>query len=314
MATLATQLREHSAGGIRRFGVRRFVELRRRHYLYLAPTIVLFAGLIVYPVFDVVRTSITLHDTASHGTGIFANFLAVLSDGVFWIAARNMLYWAVLTIFIQMALGGIFGYLIETYTKRSRAWFRTAFLIPVVTSVSVIAIVWSQIYAPDYGPLQYLLGKVGYHLTYSLLGNPNTAIFGCIVVNIWEWTGFSTLLYIVGLHRIPTEILDAAKIDGSSGWSLARHVLAPMLSSVTKSLLLLGIIGTLQTFPLVYLMTAGGPNQASQIFGTYIFQKAFILVQSGYASALSVITLFIAFTATALQVRLLRSNVGIGQR
>jgi multiple sugar transport system permease protein/raffinose/stachyose/melibiose transport system permease protein len=86
-----------------------------------------------------------------------------------------------------------------------------------------------------------------------------------------------------------------------------------MLSGVTKSLLLLGIIGTLQTFPLVYLMTSGGPNNSSQIFGTYIFQKAFIEDQNGYASALSVITLIIAFVATALQVRLLRSNIGIGR-
>ena len=290
------------------------MRLRYRHYTYLVPAVVLFAAFIVYPVFDVVRTSITLHDTASHGSGIFANFLAVLTDGVFWIAARNMLYWAALTIFIQMALGGVLAYLIETYTRRSKAVFRTVFLVPVVTSVSVIAIVWSQIYAPEYGPLQYLLAKVGFHLTYNVLGTPNTAIFACIFVNIWEFTGFSMLLYIVGLHRIPLEMVEAARIDGASGWSLAKHVLVPMLSGVTKSLLLLGIIGTLQTFPLVYLMTAGGPNQSSQIFGTYIFQKAFILDQSGYASALSVITLFIAFTATALQVRLLRSNIGIGQR
>jgi ABC-type sugar transport system permease subunit len=146
-----------------------------------------------------------------------------------------------------------------------------------------------------------------------VLGSPNTAIFGCIFVNIWEFTGFSMLLYVVGLHRIPGEVLDAAKIDGSSGLSLGRYVLVPMLSGVTKSLLLLGIIGTLQTFPLVYLMTAGGPNHGSEIFGTYVFEKAFILVQNGYASALSVITLAIAFIATALQVRLLRSNIGIGQ-
>ena len=308
MATLATKLRPHT-----RDGAPRFMELRRHHYLYLLPAVALFAVFVVYPVFDVVRTSITLHDTASHGTGLFANFLSVLSDGVFWIAARNMLYWAALTILVQMLVGGVLAYLIETYTDRSRAWFRTVFFIPVVTSVSVIAIVWSQIYAPEYGPLQWLLAKFGFHLTYSVLGSPNTAIFGCIAVNIWEFTGFSMLLYIVGLHRIPTEVLDAAKIDGSTGWSLARHVLAPMLSGVTKSLLLLGIIGTLQTFPLVYLMTSGGPNQSSQIFGTYIFQKAFIEDQNGYASALSVIVLVIAFVATALQVRLLKSNIGIGR-
>lgn len=309
MAAIATDLRRRPSGD----GAPRFVRLRRHHYLYLLPTLVLFGGFVVYPVYDVVKTSLTLHDTASHGSGLLANFLAVLGDSVFWTAARNMLYWAVLTIFVQMLLGSVIAYLIETYTRRSRAWFRTVFLIPVVTSVSVIAIVWNQIYAPVYGPLQWVLAKVGYHLTYSVLGNPQTAIFGCIAVNIWEFTGFSMLLYIVGLHRIPTEVLDASRIDGTGPWARARYILRPMLSPVTKSLLLLGIIGTLQTFPLVYLMTSGGPDQASQIFGTYIFDKAFLLDQNGYASALSVITLLVAFVATALQVRLLRTNVGVGR-
>jgi len=307
MAVSASRRRGRSGGG-----VPASLELHRRHYLYLAPTVALFGVFILYPLYQVVRTSLIVHDTASDGHSLLANFFAVFTDSVFWMSARNMLYWAVLTVVIQMVIGGVLAYLIENYTRRSRAIFRTVFFIPVVTSVSVIAIVWSQIYAPEYGPLQDILSKVGINLTLSLTGDPSTAIFSCIIVNIWEFTGFSMLLYIVGLTRIPSEVLDAAKIDGASGWRLSRHILVPMLSSVTKSLVLLGVIGTLQTFPLVYLITAGGPNHASEIFGTYIFSKAFILDQTGYASALSVITLLVAFVATAMQVRLLRSNVGLG--
>jgi raffinose/stachyose/melibiose transport system permease protein len=106
----------------------------------------------------------------------------------------------------------------------------------------------------------------------------------------------------VGLHRVPGEIKDAARVDGVSGRRYVTRILIPMLSPVTKSLVMLGIIGTLQTFPLVYLTTAGGPDHASEIFGTQIFRTGFILDQNGYAAALSVVTLLIAFGATVLQM------------
>ena len=143
-----------------------------------------------------------------------------------------------------------------------------------------------------------------------MLGDPRTAIYAVIIINIWMYTGFSMLLYIVGLHRIPSEIMDAAKADGATGWRLARHVLVPMLAPTTKSLLLLGIIGTLQTFALVYLTTGGGPAHFSEVLGTHIFRTNFFLDQSGFAAALSVITLVIAFVATIVQIRFLRSGLG----
>ncbi len=287
---------------------------RSRGLNYVLPAVALFFLFVLYPVLWLVWTSLGTHDAATVGHSLFGNYLAVLEDSVFWIAARDMAYWAVLTIGIQTVLGGVLAYLIETYTRRTRVVFRTVFFLPVVTSVSVIAVVWQQIYAPSYGPLQNLLGYVGIHYNGNLLGNPTTAIFACIVVNIWEFTGFSMLLYMVGLYNVPRELLDAAKMDGASGWRLARHVLAPLLSNVTKSLVLLGIIGTLQTFPLVYLLTNGGPDNASQIFGTYIFTKAFVENEPGYGAALSFITLLIAMIATVIQLRVFGSRVGIGGR
>jgi ABC-type sugar transport system permease subunit len=147
------------------------------------------------------------------------------------------------------------------------------FLLPVVTSVSVVAIVWAQMYAPYYGIVQHYLKYIGIHLGFSLLGDADT-IFALIIVNVWQWTGFSMILYVAGLNNIPNEIYDAARIDGAAGWMLASRILLPLLAPVTKSLLLLGIIGTLQTFPIVYLMTDGGPDHASEIFGSYIFRAS----------------------------------------
>ncbi len=122
------------------------------------------------------------------------------------------------------------------------------------------------------------------------------------------------LMYIAGLTNLPREILEAARVDGAKGLRLAVSVIIPMLSNVTKSLLLLGIIGTLQTFPVVFLMTNGGPNHASEIFGTYIFKQSFVLGDLGIGAALSVIVLVIAFVLSVLQIMFLGSQLGTGGR
>lgn len=279
-------------------------------YLFVLPAVAMFLVFIAYPVLWVVTSS--LETTSRNGVAHFAwltNYATAITDPAFWLVMRNMLYWAVTTIPIQMLIGGTLAYAIERYTNRSKTFFRTAFFIPVVTNVAVIAIVWEQMYAPYYGIIEALLNTVGIHFSGSLVANPNTTIFALILVNIWEWTGFSMIMYVAGINNIPQEIYDAAKIDGATGWALARHVLVPMLSSVTKALLLLGIIGTLQTFPIVYLMTGGGPDHASEVFGTYIFKTGFVLNETGYASALSVIVLVLAFILTFLQITFLGSEV-----
>lgn len=171
-----------------------------------------------------------------------------------------------------------------------------------MTSVSVVSLVWVQIYAPYYGIAQEYLKQIGIVISNSPIGDPATAIYALIVVNIWQWTGFSMLMYIAGIANLPGEVMDAARIDGAKGWRLGAHVVVPMLAPATKSLLLLGVIGTLQTFPIVHLMTGGGPNRASEVFGTFIFKQSFVLGDTGSGAALSVIVLVIALVLSLVQI------------
>jgi raffinose/stachyose/melibiose transport system permease protein len=117
------------------------------------------------------------------------------------------------------------------------------------------------------------------------------------------------IMYVAGINNIPSELFDAALIDGASGWSLAIRILIPLLSPVTRSLLLLGVIGTLQTFPIVYLMTDGGPDHASEIFGTYIFSQGFVIGDTGYSSALSTLVLLLALLLSVAQITMLGSRL-----
>ena len=285
---------------------------RKSHYLYLVPAVVFFGLFIAYPIVSVVQASLAVHDQGSKNRSLFGNFQTVLTDPVFWKAAENMAFWAVLTVVVQMVVGGGLAYLIENHAHRSKAILRTIFLVPLVTSSSVVAIIWVQIYSPQVGLLSGFLSKLGITMTNSPLGNTTTAIFAIIVINIWQYTGFSMLMYIVGLHRIPGEVTEAAQVDGATGFRLLTRVIVPLLAPVTKTLLMLGIIGTLQTFPLVYLTTVGGPDHASEVFGTQIFRTGFLESQLGYASALSVITMVIALVVTLFQIRVLGARLEVG--
>ena len=298
---------------VRRVGStrRRSVLRSRSAFLFLLPAVALFVGFVAYPILWVLDESLMRQGT--DGTSRFvglANYGAVLRDPVFWVVMRNMALWALITIPVQMLLGGLIAWFIERHTHAWRSFFRTMFFLPVVTSVSVVSLVWVQIYAPYYGIAQAYLQAVGITMTDSALGNPRTAIYALIVVNTWQWTGFSMLMYVAGIANLPSEVLDAARIDGARGLRLAGSVVVPMLAPVTKSLLLLGVIGTLQTFPIVQLMTGGGPSHASEVFGTYIFRQSFVLGDGNTGATLSMIVLLLAFALTLGQIVVLGASLG----
>ena len=279
-------------------------------YAFTLPAVLLFVVFIAYPILWVAAQSV--HGRAKSGAEIWVgldNYQAVVTDPTFWIVVRNMALWGIITIPVQMLIGGLLAWFIERHTNRLRGFFRTMFFLPVVTSVSVVSLVWVQIYAPYYGIAQNYLRHIGITMVSSPIAEPGTAIYALILVNIWQWTGFSMLMYIAGLANMPGEVLDAARVDGATGWRLAVNVVIPMLAPATKSLLLLGVIGTLQTFPIVHLMTGGGPNRASEVFGTYIFKQSFVIGDTGGGAALSVIVLGIALVLSLVQIGFLGARL-----
>jgi raffinose/stachyose/melibiose transport system permease protein len=284
-------------------------------YAFVLPAVLMFLVFIVYPILWVILES--LHGKGTSSPVAFVgldHYWQLFQDLVFWRVLVNMFLWGLITIPVQMIIGGTIAYLIERHTSRSKTFFRVMFFLPVITSVSVVSIVWSQMYAPYYGIIQQYAKNVGIQLTTSPLGDPRLVIYALIVVNIWQWTGFSMIMYVAGLNNISSELWDAAKIDGARGWKLATRIIVPLLSPVTRSLLLLGVIGTLQTFPIVHLMTDGGPDHSSEIFGTYIFKQGFVIGDIGYASALSTIALIIALVLTVIQIVALGARLTPNQK
>lgn len=298
--------------------VKKKIKINFAGYLFILPALLFFFAYILYPIIFIVKNSLfkwsTLRNMEFYG---LENYLFLFRDSTFFLTIKNALLWIVVTVPVQACLGFLLAYAIEERIKSkrtdgkavSKAVFRTIFFIPVITSVTVVAIIFSKIFQPYQGIIGHYLNQwFGMSSTINVLGNADIALFGIMLANIWEWTGWSMIMYVGGIAQIPEDTKEAARIDGASTWQEIRHVFIPSLLSVHKSLLMLGIIGSLQTYALINVMTGGGPNRATEMPGTYIFMKGFTENQMGYACAISVAILVFALVMTFIQVRFLGSG------
>ncbi|MFT3985018.1 MAG: sugar ABC transporter permease [Lachnospiraceae bacterium] len=278
-------------------------------YLFIFPALLFFCIYILYPILFVLWGSVFSWTNLRNMEFVgFNNFAAIIKDRNIIKIIRNSIVWILITIPIQAGIGFFLAYLIEERLKKGKGFFRTVFFLPVATSVSVVAIIWGKMYLPYNGLFQTMLSSMGMNVTVNVLGDPKASIYGIIFTNVWEWTGWSMIMYVAGISQIPEELKEAAKIDGAGRWKEIKHIFLPALAPTHKSLLMLGIIGSLQTFALVYTMTNGGPNYASEMPGTYLFKMGFTNQQMGYASALSVVFLLFALALTMVQIKFLGSG------
>lgn len=281
---------------------------------FMAPAMALFFVFVLYSIFYILAAS--LYDWDGINEAVFVglgNYIELFTDDrTFGLTLRNSFLWTFLTIFPQMFLGFLLAFILTSGIPFQNI-FRIIFFTPAIISPVVLGIVWQRIYNPFGG----LLADIGLEIGLSFLrqpylADPKIAIYSTIAVNVWQWTGFSMLMYVAGLQSLSQEVLQAAEVDGAGKWQQIRFVIWPMLRHVHLTLILLGVIGTLQTFALVFMLTKGGPNHATEMLPTYIFQQAFTLQSMGYASALAVVLLMIALGASIFQVRVLGSRFTLG--
>jgi len=269
-------------------------------WLYAMPALLMFAVFILYPIAANIIESLV----DAHGSATAANYQQAATDPVFWTALRNSVVWVVLSVALETAIGFGLGLAIAMYIPRAQALFRTLLFLPMVVTPSVVALVFTTIYAPDYGLIFGLFNSLGLGGSFpAILGDPATATVGVILVNVWQWCGFFVLMYCVGLAQVDRELLSAAAIDGATGFALVRHVIWPLLRPATTSLIVLGTIQALQQFPLIFLMTEGGPANSTQTLATYIFQTGFTLNEMHYASAIAVVLFVLSLGIIMLQYR-----------
>lgn len=277
-------------------------------WIWAVPALILVGGVIHAAILANVSYS-TLEwngvSTGAENVG-FGNYMALVTDATFLTALRNTLTFAVGTVFIQMVLGFGLALLVRTRVV-GRGLLRTLVFVPVVLSPAVVAVSFRLLLTPD-GAFNQTLESLGFGwLTQAWLANPSIALLTLIAINVWQYTGYSFVIYDAALGQVDPSMIEAARLDGAGTWRLTKSILLPTVSGSHLVLIVLGFVSSLKMFELVFLTTGGGPGNSTQVLTGYIYEQAIARFHAGYASAISIVVVLVAAVFAALQVRLARN-------
>jgi raffinose/stachyose/melibiose transport system permease protein len=278
----------------------------RAWLLMLSPALILFAGFIVVPVILTIIGSFFTFGLTSP-TWDFSgldNYLKAANDPVFWLSLRNNLIIVFGSILTQIGFGTLLAAILDRGIRRGSTFFRTLIFAPMVISSVAVGLIWLMILDPNIGPLNRIVKAVGLTPpTLGWLGDPDLAIWMFLVVAMWQYTGFMMVLILAGLQGVPSELYQAAALDGARGIRAFWYITLPAIRNILIVAVLITTIGAFKVFDLIYVTTQGGPANATQVLGTYIYLQAFMLGNMGYANAISVVLLLIAVILGWLQLK-----------
>ena len=262
--------------------------------LFLLPALTLYLIFVLLPI--VWASIYSLQDWDGIGAMNFIglqNYFELLTDDpIFWQSLANTLV-LMGTSLVLIPAGLIMAIWLNTKIML-KSFFKTVIFLPLVMPSVVLGILWAQIYNPISGLLNSALVAFGLpQLQRAWLGEPETALLAILVVVLWQSIGFYVIVYLAGLQNIPEEMIEAAKIDGATDRVITLQIIIPLLSNLIKFTLIFNIITSLKYFDLVFIMTRGQPDHASEVVATHMYNQAFDLYNYGYASAIA-FTLFIA--------------------
>ena len=233
-----------------------------------------------------------------------ANYARLLHDPVFWRALVNTLVFvlacAPLTLLVALAA----ALLVNSRLARAKAFFRTAYFAPVVTTLVAVAVVWRYLYHPRFGLFNRMLDWVGLG-PIDWLGDPHWALFSIILLSVWKNFGYDVIILVAGLRNIPEPLYESARIDGAGFWAQLRHVTLPMLSPSLFFCGVITVIGYFQVFAEPYVMTGGGgPLDATLTMALLLYKQGFRWWNMGYAATVAFVLCLVILAATALLRRL----------
>ena len=234
------------------------------------------------------------------------NYGSLLTDQVFWTALRNTAVFALMLVPLQTATGLALALMVQPST-RWMAILRTSFYLPVVISYVVAAGLWEILFATPSGPANSFLALLNIP-PQLFFQNPVQSLPLIALMSTWKWSGISMLIYLSGLHEIPVELYEASEVDGAGAARRFRAITWPLLGRITLLVLVLNTIDAFKIFTPVYVITKGGPLNATMVLVFYLFREAFRYFHLGYASALSFVFLVLVMALAALQFRILRAG------
>jgi len=278
-------------------------------YVLLIPTLIGLVFFTIGPVIAAFAISFTRWDLTSPPDWVgLGNYNAMVAlDPLSRVSFVNTLYYVVGTVPSGVVIA-LFIAIAMNQKVRGIVFYRTVYFLPVISSTVAISLIWEWLYEPQYGIFNYLLSFVGV-APIRWLSDPSTAMPAIMILSVWRGLGFNMIIFLAGLQAVPQELYEAAKIDGAGAVDRFRAVTVPMLSPTIFFVTVLSIISSFQVFDQTYVMTQGGPVNATTTIVFYIFRQAFQWFHMGYAAALGYVLFAVILAFTLLQFRLQRTWV-----
>jgi multiple sugar transport system permease protein len=285
----------HERAGRPRSGKSTMTSAQHRFFMWcVAPSLAVLAIITLLPALYLLATSftplnLTRPETAWDFSDPLVSYRQLLTDdrlgNSIWVQVK-LSFW---TVSLQLLIGVALALLLNIKSRLLEA-LRTVYLIPMVLPPIVVAIIWKVIYTPDISPMHGIFRSLGWNVP-ALITDPHWALTSIIIADTWEWFPFTMLMVLAALQMLPQELLDAAKVDGASPWQLTRHVTLPFIQGVLLVAGLFRLIDSIKAFPLIYILTDGGPGSLTEVTNYYSFLQAFNFSYLGFSSAITVVLL-----------------------
>ena len=313
MSSASTSLRKRAAYGQQTMpgGAPRRPTRRRREslvgYAFLTPTLILLGLFVLLPL--VGALVISLQRTNGFGAGTFTgleNYARLVRDPVFWRSTLNTALFTAIVTPVSMLLGLGVAVLLNSVLP-ARGLFRSILIVPMAISGVATALIGTLVFDQNNGVLDKMLRSLGLPAVQWQSGGA-AAFFSVVLVTLWWRVGFNMLIYLAGLQGINPRLYEAARLDGATGWQQFRHLTVPMVGPSSFFLLIMNVIYSFQVFDIVFVMTGGGPQNATSVLVTYAYDNGFVTRDQGYAAAIGVVLLLATMTFTAARWRSSRSR------
>ncbi len=268
-------------------------------YFFLAPFFALFGVFMVYPLFDSIRLSTYSVRGMQNQTFVgLENIERLIADPLFWTALWNTAYFAAGSLLLQLPVALALALLLSNARLKGRNLFRLSFFSPVLISGVFIAVIFYLLYDRRYGLVNQALGS-----EIPWLQDPDLVMPALVLAGVWRWAGFNMVYFLAGLQSIRQELYEAAAVDGAGPWQSFVHVTIPALKPVIAFVVITSMIGSFQLFDLPYVLTEGGPGNASMTMVMYLYKHGFEFINLGYAATIGWALAVIIGIISIIQVR-----------
>ncbi len=273
----------------------------RTAWLFMTPSIVIIGVFMLWPLVQSAYLSFTEYNRiqAARWVGL-DNYVELFADEQVWNALGNTAVYALVVTPVTVVLALLFALLLNR-PMIGRGFVRTAIFLPFIVSMAIISFAWTFLLDANIGLITHWLGQVGVVTEQGWLSDPQLAMPAVMIVGVWKSVGFYMVMYLAGLQSIPTELYEAATVDGAGPWSRFRHITWPLLANQTMLVTIMAAIATIQVFDQIYVMTRGGPFFSTETLVMLIYRVGFQDLQLGYGAAVSWVLMVLVFVLSMLQ-------------